>query len=143
MPSNAGSGVGVSEIDAKPRHTQASLAKYFAHAEFAAAGFDGSRMVVENTAAARDVGRCNGGTVAECENSIDVLAAHRFQNRIGCRVWRLEMDGDSAIAPRIVELVAAIRDKNKVDSKLASRFVEAARLVAEFCGEDEESRHFY
>jgi hypothetical protein len=49
------------------------------------------------------------------------------------------MDRDRAIAPRIVELVAAIRDKNKVDAKLASGFVEAARLVPEFSGEDEES----
>ena len=99
-------------------------------------------MVVENAQAAPNVGRCNRGTITKRENSIDVLTSHHFQDRIGCRIGRFKMDRDRAIAPRIVELVAAIRDKNKVDAKLASGFVEAARLVPEFSGEDEESWHF-
>jgi len=100
-------------------------------------------MVIENTAAARDVGRCNGGPITERKNPIDILAAHCFQNCIGGLVRRFKMDGNRAVAPGIIELVATIRDKDQVDAELASSFVKAARLVAEFCGENEESRHLY
>jgi hypothetical protein len=53
------------------------------------------------------------------------------------------MNGDGAIAPGIVELVAAIRDKDKVDAELPRSFIEAARLIAEFGGEEEKSRHLF
>ena len=100
-------------------------------------------MIVENSESAGDVGGSNGRTIAESKNSIDVLMliAHRFEYRIGCRVRRLEMDGNRAVTPWIGELVTAIRDEHEIDAELSSGFVEAARLVAEFGGEEEESRH--
>jgi hypothetical protein len=51
------------------------------------------------------------------------------------------MHGNRAVAPRIVKLVAAIRDKNEIDAQLTSGCIEAARLVTEFCGEKKKSRH--
>src|SRR6266481_9913291 len=98
-------------------------------------------MVVENTQAARDVGRCNRGTIAEREHSIDVLTSHRLQDRIGCCLRRFEMRGNRTIAPRVIQLVAAIRHKDKFNAQLASGLVEATRLVAEFRSEDKESQH--
>src|SRR5579864_8440702 len=53
------------------------------------------------------------------------------------------MDGDCAVTPWVVELVAAIRDEYEFNAELASGFVEAARLVAEFGGEKEESWHSF
>jgi hypothetical protein len=52
------------------------------------------------------------------------------------------MNGNRAISPGIIELMAAVRYKHKIGTQLASGFVEAARLVPEFSGEDEESWHF-
>ena len=100
-------------------------------------------MIVKNSEAACGVGGGNSRTIAKSKNSIDVLmlTAHRFEYRIGCRVRRLEMDGNRAVAPRIVELMTAIRDEHEIDAELLSGFVEAARLVSEFGGEEEESRH--
>src|SRR5580692_7792166 len=100
-------------------------------------------MVIKNSQAPRDVGGCNGRTVAESENPIDILAPHRFKNCVSRRIRRFEMDRNRAIAPGIVQLVAPIRNKNEVNSELPSRFVEAARLITKFGGEEEESRHFY
>jgi hypothetical protein len=37
--------------------------------------------------------------------------------------------------------MAAIGNKHDIDAELSSGFVEAAGLVAEFGGKDEESRH--
>jgi hypothetical protein len=51
------------------------------------------------------------------------------------------MNWNGAIAPGIIELVAAIRDKDELKAQFLCGLVEAARLVAEFGGEDEESRH--
>src|SRR5580658_7251228 len=72
-----------------------------------------------------------------------MLIAHRFEHRVGSRLRRLEMYGNRAVAPRIVELVTAIRDKQEIDAELSSGLVEAARLVAEFGGEEQESRHCF
>jgi hypothetical protein len=52
------------------------------------------------------------------------------------------MDRNRAVAPRVVELVTAIRDEHEIDAELSGGFVEAARLIAEFGGEDEESGHW-
>jgi hypothetical protein len=98
-------------------------------------------MIVENTEATRDIGRSNRWTISERENSIEVLTSHRFQDRIGCRIGRFEMNRYRAISPGIVEFMAAVRDKHKIGTEFASGFIEAARLVAEFGGEDEESWH--
>jgi hypothetical protein len=62
---------------------------------------------------------------------------------VGCCIWRFKMDRNRAIAPGIIKFVATIRDKDQVNAKLASGSVKAARLVAQFCGEEEESRHLY
>jgi len=70
-----------------------------------------------------------------------MLIAHLLQYRMGSRVRRLEMYGDRAVAPRIVELVTPIRDEQEIDAALSSGLVEAARLVAEFGGEEQELRH--
>src|SRR4029077_10858142 len=51
------------------------------------------------------------------------------------------MNGNRAVAPGIIELMAAIGNKHEIDAEPSSGFVEAAGLVAEFGGEDEESRH--
>ena len=51
------------------------------------------------------------------------------------------MDGNRAVAPRIVKPVAAIRNKDQVDVEFTSSLIKAARLVAKFGGEDKKSRH--
>jgi hypothetical protein len=98
-------------------------------------------MVVQNPEAARNIRSSDGRAVAECQNSIDILSAHHLENRIGCGVRRLEMNGNRSIAPRIFQLMATIRDKHKFGAEFSSGFVEAACLVTEFGGEKEESRH--
>jgi hypothetical protein len=92
-------------------------------------------VVVSNSQAAGYVGRCNGGTVTQSKNSVDVLLAHNFKNCECGGVRRFEVDGNRAIAPGIVKLVATISNKNEIDSEFSSRFIEAARLVTKFGGE--------
>lgn len=121
----------------KPRHAKARFAKDFPHPAFAAASFDRRRMVVLNAKSSRDEGRGHSGTIAESENSVDRLTPDSFQYNTSRSVRRFEMDGDGAIAPGIIEPVAAIRDKHKLDAKFMRSFVEAARLVAKFRGEEE------
>ena len=98
-------------------------------------------MVVKNTEAARGVGGSDGGTVAERENSADVLSTDSFQDRVGRRFRRFEMYWNRPVAPGIIELVTAIGYKPEIDAELLRGFVKAADLVPEFGSEDEESRH--
>ena len=49
------------------------------------------------------------------------------------------MYGDGLIAPWIFELVASIGDVDKLNAELVRGIFKAARLVAEFCGKEQQA----
>src|SRR5579859_6958820 len=99
---------------------QARAAKDFVHAQLAAAGFDCGGMVVQNAEAARDIGGSDGGTVAQSQNSADVLLADAFQDRMGRRFRRFKMNRNRAVAPGIIELMTAICNEHEIDAELCA-----------------------
>lgn len=49
------------------------------------------------------------------------------------------MHGDGLVAPRIFELMAAIRDVNQLHAQLARSIFKTARLVTQFRGEKQKA----
>ena len=126
---------------AEPRRGKSGFAKDFARAKFAAAGLHRGGMVVGDSQAARNIRRCDRRPVAKRQNAVNakLAVAHRLQNFVGRGIRRLEMNGDRAIAPGIIELVAAIGDESHLDIETACCFVKGASLIAELAGEQEHA----
>src|SRR5882672_4782448 len=108
----------------KPRHAQPSVSKNFSHAQLAAASLDGGG---------------NGGAVAQSENSVHILAAKRLHHGVRGHLRIFEMHCNSAVAPGIFELMAAVRDVFELAAQFECRFFKTSRLVSELPGEEQQS----
>src|SRR5690242_16062419 len=96
-------------------------------------------MVVPDPQTARGVSCSGSRPVTESENPGDVLAAKRLHNCVSSCFGRLEIHGDSSIAPGIFELVASISDIDKVHAELAGGVFKTPRLVAELPGKEQQA----
>ena len=96
-------------------------------------------MVVADSKSSRGVSSGNRGTVTESKNPSDILAAKLFHHRVSGRFRILEMHSDGAIAPGILQLMAAIRNVNELYAKFKRGFFKTARLVAQLASEEQQS----
>jgi len=118
--------------DFETTDTQPGISKDFLHAQLAPAGFHSRRMVVTDSQTTRGISGGSGGSVAESEDSADVLATKRFHRGVGGHLRRFEMHGDGLVAPRIFQLVAPIGDVNKLHAQLVRGIFKTAGLVTQF-----------
>jgi hypothetical protein len=97
-------------------------------------------MVVRQTQTTSDICCGERRPVAESENAIDRIATTDFlQDRVGGRLRRFKMDGNGAIAPGIVKLMAAIGNEDQVNAELPRGVIETAGLLPEFAGKEQNS----
>ena len=74
---------------------------------------------------------CTGTPVWSIQDAIDAaLTAHGFQHGVGGSFRRLEVHGESAIAPRVFKLMTPVGDEDELDAELARGIIEASRLIA-------------
>ena len=93
-------------------------------------------MVVRHTQTTCGVSGGNSGPVTKDKNPADILAANRFHDGVSSFLRRFEMHGDGLVTPGILQLMAAIRDVDKLDAEFARDFFKTSRLVTEFRGEE-------
>src|SRR5438309_1935576 len=96
-------------------------------------------MVVTDSETACGISGSSSRPVTKGKNPADVLAANRFHDGVSSFLRRFEMHGDGSIAPRIFELMTAIRDVDKLHVQFARDFFKTSRLVTEFRGEEKQS----
>ena len=79
--------------------------------------------------------------IADREHRIDRAALDRLQHRIDRAPFFVEANGNGAVAPRIVELIAAVGGVEELDAKARRRFGEHARLIAGGRREKKDALH--
>src|SRR5271156_5100459 len=115
---------------------QAGGAKSLAREKLVAAGVDRIGRIVANAAALgrqrRDVSRA----VAHGDNAVHA----RFSSQRFSRAHRiLETQRDGAIAPRIVEYMAAVGGENELIAQTLSRFGKDPRLITSGRADQEQA----
>jgi len=140
MPSSEGSGVGwMGKFRTRARATR-RLEKISRMRSLFAASFDRGGMVVRDSEPSRGIGGSNGrrgrrerrtpSTFWPRRDSITVYGGH-------LRIFEMHCDG--AVAPRIFQLMAAIRDVYELHAQFEGGFFKTSRLVTEFPGEEQQS----
>ncbi len=125
----------------KSGHRKARFAEDFALPEFAAAILDGLWMIVGQTKGARGKGSCGGRPVAQGDQAVH--GPHQQLSNDAARGFLrpIKVQRNRAVRPRIFELMAAVARKDNFNTQRTRSFGEAARLVAELAGENEETTH--
>src|SRR6202008_1055293 len=114
----------------KPGHAQTGVSKNLSHAQFIPAGLDGRRVIASQTEPASGVRSRHDGPTAGGQDAADFLAFEGFDYRVSGHFRCFEVDGNSAIAPRVFQLMASVRYVNKLDIQLARGLLKTARLIA-------------
>src|SRR2546427_2466248 len=96
-------------------------------------------MVVTDSETACGISGSSSRPVTKSKNPADTQGANRFHDCVGGRFRRLEMHGDGLVTPGILQLMAAIRDVDKLDAEFARDFFKTSRLVTEFRGEEQQT----
>src|SRR5580658_10356221 len=120
----------------KVRHQQPGGAKSFAREKLVAAGRDRIWRVVGNTEALGREGGDISGTVAHGDDAVYSRVGQSLRSAF--RIFETQRDG--AIAPWVIEHVAAIGGENQVISQALRRRRENARLITGG-GADQQQAH--
>jgi hypothetical protein len=126
----------------KPRSEQAGFAEDFAGAKFAAASLDARGVVVRDAETARGVSGGESGAITDGENGPGWRSAKCLEHGARGSLGRLKMHGESAVVPGIGELMTAVGDVEKFNAERARGVLEAAGLVAELRGKEEDALGF-
>jgi len=92
-------------------------------------------MMVGNVENACHISRGYDRAVSQCRDSVYLFSAQRLDDRRRFGLRRFKMRRNGVVAPRVLQLVAAIRNVNNLHAVFLSDFLKAARLVAQLIGE--------
>src|SRR5262249_55192171 len=78
-------------------------------------------------------------TIPHDQHTVEGPEARRADDRVHCGGFVIEADGNRAVLPRVIEVVAPIGREDELDAKMPRRVAECARLVSGGGGEEKNA----